>query len=86
MGGQFYDYVKRVWTLEKPLGVVAVSKQSGQAVWTYDKAKDGITNMLLLDGQNTLLISDNQNLIDMLRRPAITVPHSLWPSRCPSRD
>jgi hypothetical protein len=65
MGGTFYDDNKRDYELKKPLGVVAVSRKSGQAVWKWDKADDAITNMQLLPEQNTLLIADAKNLIGL---------------------
>lgn len=65
LGGSFYDAASRKWALKKPLGVVAISKTDGSTVWIYDKAKDSITNMLLLPEQKTLLISDAENLIGL---------------------
>jgi outer membrane protein assembly factor BamB len=65
MGGHFYDYHKSEWVLEKPLGVTALNKNTGTAIWRYDKAEDGITNMVLLPEQNTILIADSKNLIGL---------------------
>jgi outer membrane protein assembly factor BamB len=65
MGGTFYDYSEKEWKLKKPLGVVALSKTTGQAVWKYDKAEDGITNMLLLPEQNAMVIADAKSLIGL---------------------
>jgi outer membrane protein assembly factor BamB len=65
MGGTFYDFGKRDWDLKKPLGVVAVNLGTGSTVWKYDGASDAITNMYLLDEQNTILIADANNVIGL---------------------
>jgi outer membrane protein assembly factor BamB len=65
MGGSFFDWNEKEWTLKKPLGVVAVHKDTGNTVWRYDDAKDSITNMVLLPEQNSLLIADAQRLIGL---------------------
>ncbi|MCU1283988.1 MAG: hypothetical protein JWO13_338 [Acidobacteriales bacterium] len=65
MGGTFYDFAKRDWELKKPLGVVAVNLASGGTVWKYDGASDAITNMHFLEGQNTILIADANNVIGL---------------------
>jgi outer membrane protein assembly factor BamB len=65
MGGHFYDYGKREWVLEKPLGVVALNKNTGATIWVFDKAQDGITNMVLLENPASILIADSKNLIGL---------------------
>ncbi len=65
MGGTFYDYKDKEWELKKPLGVVALNKNTGAVVWKYDKADDAITNMLLLPEQNAMLIADAKSLIGL---------------------
>jgi outer membrane protein assembly factor BamB len=65
MGGQFYEYKEREWKLAKPLGIVAVDKSSGNLLWRYDKAKDGITNMALLRDQNVVMIADSKSMIGL---------------------
>ena len=64
-GGNFQDAGKGEWKLKKPLGVVAVDKSSGELIWKYDKAKNGITNMVLLPELGTILIADEKNLIGL---------------------
>ncbi len=65
LGGNFYDWSKREWQLKKPLGVVTVNKQSGSAIAMYDKMKESVTNMAIIDDQKSLLIADADNLIGL---------------------
>jgi hypothetical protein len=65
MGGEFFDDKERQWMLKKPLGVVAIDKSSGQMLWKYDGADDGITNMALVDDGKTILIADAKNVIGL---------------------
>ncbi|HXD34807.1 MAG TPA: PQQ-binding-like beta-propeller repeat protein [Pyrinomonadaceae bacterium] len=65
LGGTFYDFGKREYSLKKPLGVVALDKATGAPIWSYDKADDSITNMALFPDLNTLLIADSKNLIGL---------------------
>lgn len=65
LGGNFYDWSKREWQLKKPLGVVTVNKQTGAAISMYDKMKESVTNMTIIDAQKSLLIADAENLIGL---------------------
>lgn len=65
MGGQFYEYKEREWKLAKPLGIVAVDKASGNALWRYDDAKDGITNMALVPNQDVVMLADSKSMIGL---------------------
>jgi outer membrane protein assembly factor BamB len=65
MGGQFYEYKDREWKLAKPLGIVAVDKTTGNVLWKYDKAKDGITNIALLPNQDVVLLADSKSMIGL---------------------
>lgn len=65
LGGNFYDWSKREWQLKKPLGVVTVNKQTGGPISLYDKMKESVTNMAILDEQKSLLIADADNLIGL---------------------
>lgn len=65
LGGNFYDWSKREWQLKKPLGVVTINKQSGAPISLYDKMKDSVTNMAIIDAQKSLLIADAENLIGL---------------------
>jgi outer membrane protein assembly factor BamB len=65
LGGNFYDWSKREWQLKKPLGVVTVNKQTGAPIALYDKMKDSVTNMTIIDAQKSLLIADAENLIGL---------------------
>jgi outer membrane protein assembly factor BamB len=76
MGGQFYEYKDREWKLAKPLGIVAVDKITGNVLWKYDKAKDGITNIALLPNQDVVLLADSKSMIglDAAGNEAFRVP------------
>jgi outer membrane protein assembly factor BamB len=65
MGGQFYEYKEREWALAKPLGIVAVDKSTGNVLWKFDKAKDGITNIALLPNQDVVLLADAKSMIGL---------------------
>ena len=65
LGGTFYDFGKREYSIKKPLGVVALDKKTGSSIWSYDKADDSITNMAIYPEINTLLIADSKNLIGL---------------------
>lgn len=65
LGGNFYDWNKREWQLKKPLGVVTVNKQTGAPIAMYDKMKESVTNMAIIDAQKSLLIADAENLIGL---------------------
>lgn len=65
LGGTFYDFGKRDYSIKKPLGVAAIDKKTGATTWFYDKADDSITNMVLFPETNTLLIADSKNLIGL---------------------
>ena len=65
MGGTFYEMYKREYQLKKPLGVIALNPASGQVKWKYDKAKDSLTNMALLEKEKIVLVADTKNLIGL---------------------
>ncbi len=65
LGGHFYNRSKKEWERKKPLGVVAVNKNSGEMVWRYKDADDSITNMVLLEDLQTILIADKKDLIGL---------------------
>ncbi len=65
LGGNFYDFNKRQYVKKGPLGVVALDKNSGTAIWNYEGAKNSITNMAISRETNSLLIGDEKNLIGL---------------------
>lgn len=65
MGGNFFDTLKQRWALKKPLGVVAVDKHTGELIWKYDKARNGITNMVIREDLSTILVADARHLIGL---------------------
>jgi outer membrane protein assembly factor BamB len=67
MGGTFMKQLTKEWELRKPLGVVAVNPETGAVLWKYDKARESITNMVLMPDGQTVLIADHKNLIGLSR-------------------
>jgi outer membrane protein assembly factor BamB len=65
MGGQFFSAKKGEWQKKTPIGVVALDKASGNTNWIYEGAKNSITNMVVLNDQNVMLIGDEKNLIGL---------------------
>src|SRR5690606_11903740 len=65
MGGQFFSAKKGEWEKKKPIGVVALNKANGDTNWIYTGAKNSITNMVVLERDNVLLIGDEKNLIGL---------------------
>jgi outer membrane protein assembly factor BamB len=63
MGGNFLNPGAKQWALEKPLAVFAVNKATGEQAWEYKEIKDGITNLLLVEGGDTVFLADAGNLI-----------------------
>lgn len=48
--------------LKEPLGVVVVNAGSGEAIYNFEKPKEGITNLMVLPEINTVLFADAANL------------------------
>jgi outer membrane protein assembly factor BamB len=48
--------------LREPLGIVALDPASGEAVYHFDKAKEGLTNLLVLPETNSVMFADAANL------------------------
>lgn len=65
MGGTFFDDKKQDWDLKKPLGVVALDRNSGQVKWKFDKMSDAITNLLLTPSGNTIVVADKDELVGL---------------------
>ncbi len=65
MGGQFFSAKKGEWQKKGPIGVVALNKNNGDANWIYTGAKNSITNMVVLENDNVMLIGDEKNLIGL---------------------
>lgn len=63
LGGNFLDTAKHEWRLEKPLRVIALNRTDGSLIWEYKDIDDGITNMKLVEGQNTVMLADATRLI-----------------------
>ena len=65
MGGQFFSAKKGEWQKKSPIGVVALNKTTGEQNWIYTGAKNSITNMVVLEHDNVMLIGDEKNLIGL---------------------
>lgn len=65
MGGQFFSGKKREYQKKTPIGVVALSKASGNVNWIYTGAKNSITNMVVLPDENVMLVGDEKNIIGL---------------------
>ncbi len=63
LGGNFYNQGAKAFKLDKPLGVVAFNKQTGKMLWEFKGAKESITNLVYLPGQNTVMFADANSLI-----------------------
>lgn len=64
--------------LREPLGVMALNPDSGEVLYHFEKAKEGLTNLMVLPESNIVLFADAANLygIDTSEAPkeAFTVP------------
>ena len=63
LGGNFYNQGTKAFELKEPLGVLALDRATGKKKWEYKKAKDGITNLLLLPGAGVVMLSDAHELL-----------------------
>ena len=48
--------------LREPLGVVALNPANGEGLYHFDKAKEGLTNLMVLPETNTVMFADAANL------------------------
>lgn len=48
--------------LREPLGVVALNVATGEALYSFDKPKEGLTNLMVLPESNTIMFADAGNL------------------------
>ena len=82
-GGQFYSVKQNEWRTRGPVGVVALSANTGAQIWRYKKAKDSITNMVLNPAENRLYVADKKHVIGLdlnargKTKEAIRVKHKL---------
>jgi hypothetical protein len=49
-------------TLREPIGVVALNPANGEGVFHFDKAKEGLTNLMVVPEINTVMFADAANL------------------------
>lgn len=65
LGGNFLPEGQKEWKLEKPLRVISLNKTDGAEIWEFKDLDDGITNMQLIDGQDTVMLADARRLIGL---------------------
>lgn len=59
-GGNFSD--GKTATLREPLGIVVLDPADGKSLYHFDKAKAGITNMVVVDATKTVVFADGANV------------------------
>lgn len=59
-GGNFSD--SKTVMLKEPLGVAAFDAATGAELFKFTKAKEGLTNLMVLPGQRVVLFADAINL------------------------
>lgn len=65
LGGNFADPAGKIFKLVGPLGVLAVDKASGSTLWKYTGASGGITNIIYLPQQQSIMLADASRLIGL---------------------
>ena len=61
MGGNFTADNKH-WELKEPLGVMAVDRKTGAKLWDDDDLEKGITNLVVLPDNKTVVVADADHL------------------------
>ncbi len=59
-GGNFSD--GKTAALKEPLGVVVLDPADGKSLYHFDKAKEGITNLVLVPASNLVVFADGANV------------------------
>ncbi len=59
-GGNFSD--GKTAALREPLGVVVLDPADGKSLYHFDKAKEGITNLVVVDSTKTVVFADGANV------------------------
>jgi outer membrane protein assembly factor BamB len=67
-GGNFSD--GKTATLREPLGIVVLDPADGKSLYHFDKAKEGITNLMVLPEANTVVFADGGNVYGIDAVPA----------------
>ncbi len=65
VGGFFYNPGAKAFALDKPLMVVAYDKNTGAQLWDFRKIELGITNLLYLPQQKTVIFADGKSLVGL---------------------
>ena len=59
-GGNFSD--GKTSALREPLGIVVLDPSDGKSLYHFDKAKEGITNMVVVDATKSVVFADGANV------------------------
>ncbi len=59
-GGNFSD--GKTAALREPLGIVVLDPADGKSLYHFDQAKEGITNMVVVDATKTVVFADGANV------------------------
>jgi outer membrane protein assembly factor BamB len=59
-GGNFSD--GKTVALKEPLGVVVLDPADGKSLYHFDKAREGITNLVVVDATKTVVFADGANV------------------------
>jgi outer membrane protein assembly factor BamB len=59
-GGNFSD--GKTAALREPLGIVVLDPADGKSLYHFDKAREGITNMVVVDAAKTVVFADGANV------------------------
>ena len=65
LGGNFLPVGAKEWKLEKPLRVLSLNKTDGGQLWEFKDLEEGITNLQLIESQNTVMVADAKRLIGL---------------------
>ncbi|MEI6437243.1 MAG: PQQ-binding-like beta-propeller repeat protein [Candidatus Omnitrophota bacterium] len=65
LGGNFADPAGKTFKLVDPLGVLAIDKTTGASLWKYTGASGGITNIVYLPAQQSVMLTDATRLIGL---------------------
>jgi outer membrane protein assembly factor BamB len=70
-GGNFSD--GKTAMLREPIGIVVLDPADGKSLYHFDKAKEGLTNLMVLPEANTVVFADGGNVFGIDAAPATPV-------------
>ena len=66
LGGRFFDTEDETWEWRGDFGAMAVDRQTGKTLWTWDDADDAVTNLLRFSGR--VWVADEDDLVALDER------------------